>query len=103
MSGSQALSSWRKESGGADRILKNRTVQAAAVREGALDPDLRGRHPGGRTMEPSPNISVQTVKRMAFQDRERPGQKLGGSLHSRQEASRSLLTAQGEGKQSTGQ
>lgn len=39
MSGTQALSSWRKKSEGADRILKNRTVQAAAVREGAFDPD----------------------------------------------------------------
>lgn len=35
----KCLSSWRRESEGAYRILRNRTVQAAAVREGAFDPD----------------------------------------------------------------
>lgn len=35
----RCLSCWRKESEGADRILRNRMVQAAAVREGAFDPD----------------------------------------------------------------
>lgn len=34
---------------------------------------------------------------MAFQDRERPGQKLGGSLHSRQEASLGVFAQQKEG------
>lgn len=33
---------------------------------------------------------------MAFQERERPGQRLGGSLHSRQEASRGVFAQQKE-------